>query len=214
MRITQKMLDRIGQRFGRLILVRPFRKEERTKTNQLPLYWEVQCDCGVKKEVLWTSLHSKKTKSCGCLHRDSPLHYYHITHGLTNSPTYHCWRGILARCATPSHRSYANYGGRGIGVCERWLDFENFFQDMGHRPSEKHSLDRIDNDGNYCPENCRWAEPKEQQRNKRNTRFVHYNGRTIPIQQACEEAGILSATVYSRVHRKEPESTWFRPVTK
>jgi hypothetical protein len=100
------------------------------------------------------------------------------------------WRGMLARCRNPRHPSYKNYGGRGITACERWNSFENFLDDMGKRPSPKHSLDRIDNNGNYEPGNCRWATRREQANNTRMNRFVTFDGRTMTLAQWARETGI------------------------
>ena len=121
---------------------------------------------------------------------------------MTGTSEHNIWRAIKARCHSVGSVSYAWYGGRGIRVCERWFDsFENFFADMGPRPSKAHSVDRIDNDGNYEPGNCRWATRKEQQRNKRNNRLITYNGETMCLEAWADRLGIGWATIHERLDR-------------
>jgi hypothetical protein len=134
-----------------------------------------RCDCGTERVVLLGSLRTGKTQSCSCLNkeilseRDCTYSTHGHTTGDTQTRTYTSWSKMLYRCRTSTCHAYADYGGRGISVCERWLSFENFLADMGERPEGK-TLDRWpDNDGNYEPGNARWATPKEQQANRRNT---------------------------------------------
>jgi hypothetical protein len=110
-------------------------------------------------------------------------------HGLVRVPEYNCWRSALSRCRNPRCSEYANYGGRGITVCERWLSFENFYADMGPRPSTKHGIDRINNDGNYEPANCRWATIRENNNNRRNTIMLFWEGKWRPLSEVCESSG-------------------------
>jgi len=106
---------------------------------------------------------------------------------------------MLRRCHNPHCDNYANYGGRGITVCERWLTLEQFLEDMGTRPSSEHSIERRDNDGNYEPSNCYWATPKEQARNRRNNRMLTYNGRTLCVAEWAEELGIVPNRIHNRL---------------
>lgn len=117
---------------------------------------------------------------------------------ITGTRTYQSWIQMRARCLRPSHHAYDSYGGRGITICERWDSFENFLADMGERPPDT-SLDRIDTNGNYCPENCRWASPLVQQSNRRNARQITYDGRTQHVAAWAREFGISDPTLRARL---------------
>jgi hypothetical protein len=166
--------DLAGHRCGRLLVTDQFKRVRRgSKRGDRILYWHAQCDCGRSAWIRHASLTGETTKSCGCISKENPAHR---THGHTrNEPggrkimgaTYVCWKSMHARCSNPKQRAYAYYGGRGISVCERWNSFENFLADMGERPNPHLSIDRVNNDGNYEPGNCRWATASEQARNKR-----------------------------------------------
>lgn len=159
-------MDLTGMRFGRLIAISFSHVDKHRK-----VHWLCSCDCGGAKIVATNSLRAGKTTSCGCFQRES--HYR--THGFApkNSQRrteYRIWSLMRDRCRNPKNNRWDRYGGRGIAVCERWADFTTFFADMGERPSLKHSIDRIDNDGNYEPGNCRWATASQQVNNRSNSR--------------------------------------------
>jgi hypothetical protein len=162
-----------------------------------------QCDCGKTIKCQISPIISKEVKSCGCysakLAHDRML-YRNKTHGMAGKSEYNTWRSMKKRCYLKVHKSYKDYGGRGITVCDRWLSsFENFIQDMGTKPQGNYSLDRIDNNGNYCPENCRWASPSEQGRNQRTNINITYQGQTKCIAEWAETIGMPYGKLHYRI---------------
>ncbi len=154
----------VGERFGRLVVHQFVRKDANWNT-----WWLCQCDCGGSKTVARYNLVTGNTSSCGCLQLASIKRVGASTkrHGMWNTPEYKAWQMLRHRCYNPKAAGYKNYGGRGIKVCERWQSFDAFIEDMGRRPAPDLSIDRINNDGNYEPSNCRWATKKEQVINRR-----------------------------------------------
>ena len=185
----QKSRDNfIGKRFGRLKVVEAFSKNGNGKS-------KCKCDCGKEIEVSISAVTGGKTKSCGCLaiEKSAPrMRKLATTHGMSSTKEYKVWVSMKSRCFYPSSCNWKNYGGRGITACERWLKFENFIADMGRRPSDAHSLDRIDYNGNYCPENCRWATDDIQRENRR-TSLKTYDLLTARIAELESEVESLRA---------------------
>lgn len=159
-----------------------------------------QCECGNKKVVVLGNLKSGQSKSCGCWNEESKKgNTRSKKHGMSFSREYRTWESMLARCECITNREYPDWGGRGIKVCERWHDFNNFYADMGKRPLNT-TLDRIDNNGNYEPSNCRWASAKVQANNKRSNTLITYKGKTQTLQQWADETGIYSGTISMRIN--------------
>ena len=185
----------IGNRYSRLTVL----AEEGANLH-------VRCDCGVEKIVPKKAILRKderrRVRSCGCLHKEkvAALGKSNTRHGMKGTPTWRTWVSMRNRCSNPKNRAYANYGGRGISVCARWDIFENFLHDMGVRP-EGHTLDRIDNEGNYGPGNCRWATSGEQGRNRRSNHRVTTHEGIMTLAEASRAWGIPRDTLAYRLAR-------------
>jgi len=166
-----RRLELSGQRFGRLVAIRNIGIDAHGRS-----MWACRCDCGTDISVA-ASVLKRKQLSCGCLVVDMAT-----KHGGSDHPLYKTWASMIERCESPDNKSYHRYGGRGIKVCKRWRkNFGAWLDDMGERPSRKHSVDRIDPNGNYEPSNCRWASAIEQQRNRSNNLLVTIDGCTQPL---------------------------------
>lgn len=181
-----------GDKFGRWTVVVA---ESSNKNNQYMAI--MQCECGVEKEVSISNVVLGKSKSCGCLAKEETGDRAR-THGMSKTREYATWNRMWSRCTNPIVERYPIYGGRGIRVCNRWKNFENFFEDMGFIPSKLHSIGRINNDGNYEPSNCRWETPKQQRENKSSNRFITRNGESKTVSQWSDETGIPYSRLYQR----------------
>lgn len=188
----------IGQRFGSLVVLAMAGRGEKG------IYWKCRCDCGNTREHPTSRLRT--TRSCGCL-----VVKVNTTHGHSKTKEYRIWAGIKTRCGTPSATGFADYGGRGIKMCERWRDgtaeksaFECFLEDMGPRPSPGHSIERDDTNGDYEPSNCRWATRIEQNRNARSNIYYTHNGETRLLVEWAEKFGLKINTARSRVRSGRP----------
>jgi hypothetical protein len=162
--------------------------------------WLCVCDCGETVTHRANRLLSGHVKSCGCFKGTSEAVPH--THGMSKSAEYRTWRHMINRCYREKDREYPQYGGRGIKVCDQWRQsFEAFFADMGHRPSAGHSIDRIDNNGNYEPGNCRWATRAEQCRNRRSNVLIEHDGQRKTVIEWSESTGLSYMTIYKRHKR-------------
>lgn len=194
----RSMIDMAGRRVGRLTVIR------QVATERPGAHWLCRCDCGTQKVISGGNLRRGDTVSCGCKRRENNRNHPRA-HGLVHTSEYTTWMSMKARCSRPSVACYPNYGGRGIRVCERWeSSFLAFYEDMGRKPSPQHSIDRIDNDGDYEPGNCRWATPAEQACNRRpasNSRFVTAFGQTKTVSEWSRLTGISNSTLDGRLNR-------------
>ena len=179
-----RIIDLIGQRFGRLAVVR-FDSVKPSKSSR----WECLCECG-------TSL---VTKSCGCIHKEVTAGRTR-THGLTETKTYTAWANMIMRCENKNLACWPNYGGRGISVCAEWREsFEQFYKDIGERPSPQHSLDRIDNEAGYSKSNCRWATRIQQANNRRGNCRIEAFGQKLTLSEWAIKVGVGHRLISNRL---------------
>jgi hypothetical protein len=176
--------DMSGLTFGRLEVIE--RIENHASGNA---QWLCACSCGSETRALGSQLRKGSKKSCGCINR---------THGQSATPTHVSWSSMQTRCSNPNHPHYPKYGGRGIVVCKRWLDFRNFLSDMGERPHGT-SLDRIDTNGDYSPENCRWATPRQQGNNRSDNKIIEHGGESKTVAQWSRKMHMKPDTLHRRL---------------
>lgn len=169
--------------------------------------WEVQCICGNVK--IWSEKHFRANRSCGCM-KGKFISVSRQTHGMSKHPAYRVWRSMIDRCSLSTHHAWRSYGARGITVCKRWQDaFENFWEDMGDSYQRGLTLDRIDNGGNYEPENCRWATYTKQARNRRNNTMVETPWGAMTVAEAADKTQIGRTTLYYRIAHQCPQDLLF-----
>lgn len=188
-----------GDIFHRLTVI-----EFAGRNNRGVLIWRCRCSCGGETLAYGYGLKKGIKRSCGCLGREVTSKRS-TTHGMTKTPTYNSWRCMMRRCYAPADIGYSRYGGRGITVCRQWREsFEAFLSGMGERPSKRHQIERIDNNGNYEPENCRWATRKEQARNRRSQRSLTFDGETLCVTEWAERLGFTERQLRNRIHQGWP----------
>lgn len=211
MEVGPNFKDISGMRFGRLLALQFAGRNERGH-----ILWKCACDCGNEVLKCGQALRNGSTRSCGCFQRQLAFDRHRI-HGEAGSPEHMVWVSMIQRCINPSHRYWHLYGGRGITVCKQWrgpMGFQTFLRDMGHRPSQSHSIDRFpDNNGPYSPENCRWATRIEQARNRSTNCLITFRGHTLTIQEWSERSGIHKSVIQWRFrHGWSPQRTLTTPV--
>ena len=182
-----RAIDLTGQKYGSIEVL------ERAGTKGNHALWKCKCVCGIEFNATSNNLRTGNTKSCGCVQR--------MTHGMRRTRVYKIWTGMKERCQRLKSAAYENYGGRGIKVCARWQEFEAFYDDMGDPPSEQHTLDRKDNDGDYEPGNCRWATEIEQHNNRSDNRMLTFQGKTQSMMDWVRETGLPKSTIQKRLKR-------------
>lgn len=182
--------EMVGRKFGKLTVI-----DKGRTTSAGNILWLCECECGNTTHRSKSSLRANPNLSCGCYHKHN---HGIVKHGMARTPTHGVWDAMKQRCLNPNNIAFANYGGRGISVCDRWKTFSNFHDDMGEKPPGM-ELDRIDVNGNYEPGNCRWATKKENNRNKRRTYMVTYEGRVMPLVECAEIVGMCRAVLRGRL---------------
>lgn len=186
-------IDLTGQKFNRLTVVEFYEVKKETS------FWKCICDCGNPVVVRSYNLRSGITKSCGCFRYEKARKQMTV-HGKTRTKVYRAWCGMINRCDETDPKYNFRYAFRGITVCDRWRNsFVNFYNDMGDPPSQNHSLDRINNNGNYEPGNCRWATPKEQNLNTRRNVYIEFNGKRQTQEEWAQELNINVTTIWRRL---------------
>ena len=191
-------LDLRGKKFGRLVVLEDSRKRKSRR-----VLWNCICDCGNKVRISSKCLRNGHSQSCGCLKLEILIKRT-TKHGhgraRKQTATYRSWLGMKTRCLNPKVECYKHYGGRGITICERWMKFENFLEDMGEKPKDL-TIERLNNKDGYSPENCIWATMEIQTRNKRNNRFITFNGESHILPDWAKITGLKRETISRRIAR-------------
>ena len=195
-----KLIDLTGQRFGRLVVVE--RAEYYIRANgDRASRWLCRCDCGQTTVVRQTNLKSGHIMSCGCLRAEMTIQR-NLKHGKCQTRLYRIWESMKQRCFDADSKNFIRYGGRGIKMCDEWTDFDTFYKwSIENGYSDDLSIDRIDNNGNYEPSNCRWTHAKQQANNRRSSALVTYNGKTQTLHMWADELGIEYKKLWARIHQ-------------
>lgn len=172
---------------------------------KIGVYWLCRCECGCLKAVRTNNLTGGNVRSCGRCGK--------VKHGLWRTSTYHSWQSMKKRCFNKDDVAYKQYGGRGIRVCDEWLNFEAFYRDMGDKP-EGATLERIDVNGDYCKDNCKWASSFEQSRNRRSNRIITAFGETLCLADAAIKYGLSRGCLEARLKKYPPEIALTLPLNK
>lgn len=189
-----QLIDLTGKTFGRWLVI------ERRGDIKGAAAWLCRCTCKTERVVGGQSLRLGTSTSCGCYHSENQSRL-RTKHGASFTPEYTAWAHMMQRCLNPDNPEYSNYGARGITVCQRWQTAANFIADMGQRPSPKHTLERVNNDKGYSPENCIWDTQKNQCRNKRTNRPITWNNKTQLITDWSRELGGAKHSLSTRLSR-------------
>ena len=199
-----------GKKYGSITVISFVRYNVLKNGRKVPILLG-ECECGSIKEYGYNNL--PLTKSCGCKTL-SIIKEKNVTHGMTDTLIYRIYRNVKNRCYNKKTDSYKHYGGRGIKMCDRWLNsFEAFYEDMGEKPSPTHSIERDDVNGDYCKENCRWASPKEQANNKTNSVFISYNGVRLTQSQWADKFGLKQNRIHFMLKTKSIEQLYEKYIT-
>lgn len=195
-----KIIDLTGKRFGRWSVIKFDKLENHTA------FWLCVCDCGTEKSISGSSLRTGNTKSCGCWRKDKALEIRHTPYTelhRNNHRIYNIWLKMQNRCYSENFKQYHNYGGRGITICNEWLGDDGFVSflnwSLSHGYQDDLEIDRINNDGEYSPDNCRWITHKQQQNNRSNNRYITYNGETKTLSEWCEQYGLRFPILKHRI---------------
>lgn len=202
------MIDITGQKFGRLLVICRVENSPSGKTQ-----WKCQCECKDENIIIVSGdcLRRGITKSCGCLQKEITSKRSK-THGHSKAPVYNIWLKMKKRCYDENDPQYKDYGGRGIKICDRWLkSFSNFLEDMGEKPGGL-TIERIDNNTGYSPDNCRWASRREQNQNKRNNKYYEYKGMRLTMTEWSRRLGINPSSMFERFEKWTIEEALTTPV--
>lgn len=204
-----KKLNLINQKFNRLTVL------ERSNNSGKKVMWKCRCECGNITFVSTSNLRCNKAKSCGCLKLEEFSKRF-VKHNQRNTKLYEIWKSIKNRCLNPKSLAYKNYGGRGITICQKWKDdFMEFYTwSMQNGYNENLSIDRINNDGNYEPSNCRWVDRKTQANNTRTNHFITFDNQTLTIKQWSEKLNIPYSCLFSRLKNWSIEKALTTPIKK